>query len=72
MKRISILIPVHNEEKIIQETLEHLKKYYSQYPFVEILIGDDGSTDKSAEIIKEYKFVRYIKLQNSGGKPAVL
>jgi len=72
MKKVSFLIPVHNEEKIIGDTLDHIKEYFSRYPFVEVIVGDDGSTDKSAEIIKKYKFVRYVKLKNRGGKPAVL
>lgn len=51
---ISVVIPVHNEQEVLEElytrltqSLDKLGKSY------EILLTNDGSTDKSAEILKE-------------------
>lgn len=66
MKKISILIAVRNEEKIILSSLESLKmaihKYYKEEKSkndveIEVLIGDDNddiTEDKSAKIIKKF------------------
>jgi glycosyltransferase involved in cell wall biosynthesis len=54
MEKITILIPVYNEEKTISEAIKivlALKKISNK----EIIIIDNGSTDKSQEIIKEFK-----------------
>lgn len=51
--RLSIVIPAYNEEKTILEVLEKLKKCKMDAS-KEIIIVDDGSTDKSAELIKSY------------------
>lgn len=48
---ISVIIPVYNSESTIRECLESLiRQTYTDY---EILIVDDGSTDKSLDICKE-------------------
>ena len=49
---ISILIPAYNEEKVIDKTINALLK--SNYTNYEIIVIDDGSTDKTTEIVKEY------------------
>ena len=54
MKKITILIPVHNEEKTVSEAIKivlGLKKIKNK----EVIIIDNGSTDKSQEIIKNFK-----------------
>ena len=58
--KISIIIPCYNEEKTIQNIVEKVLKFnlYEK----EILIIDDGSVDKSREIIKK------IALENSAIK----
>lgn len=53
MPLVSILIPVYNAENYIVETLE--KSLAQQYSNVEIILIDDGSTDKSWDIIEKYK-----------------
>lgn len=55
MKRdylVSIIIPVYNMEKYMSNCLESIIN--QSYKKLEIIIVDDGSTDKSAEISDEY------------------
>lgn len=70
--KLSFLIPAHNEEKIIVKALNNLAKIKKFYPNIEVLCGLDGCTDNTLEIVKKYKFVKYIILNERGGKPAVL
>ena len=49
---ISVLIPARNEEETILNLLNDLSKI--SYPDLEIIIYDDLSTDKTAEIVKSF------------------
>jgi hypothetical protein len=65
--RVSVCIPVYNLERYIAETLDSLKaQTYQDY---EAIIVNDGSTDKSEQIIAPYledpRF-RYIRQENGG------
>lgn len=51
MKRISIIIPVYNAEKYICECVESLYRQGLEETFFEVILINDGSTDKSMEII---------------------
>lgn len=72
--KISFLIAAHNEEKIIAKTLANLMNMpHGDY---EVVIGLDGCTDNTEDIVKEYckksrKF-RYYFLNIRKGKPAVI
>jgi len=65
---VSIIIPVYNMEMYIEETL--ISVIGIDYPTIEIIIVDDGSTDKTAEIClrysSEFKNIRYYYQQNAG------
>ncbi len=51
--KISIIIPVYNVEKYLQECLDSiLAQTFQEF---EIICVDDGSIDKSLEILQEYK-----------------
>lgn len=50
---ISICIPTYNGEKYVQEQLDSILCQLGEQD--EIIISDDGSTDKTITIIKEYK-----------------
>lgn len=52
MKTLSVIIPVFNEERFIDKIL---KKVLRQKEVAEIIIINDGSTDKTAQIIKKIK-----------------
>ncbi len=68
---ITIMIPAHNEEVVIQSTLEYLltKLNYHNY---QVLVMDDGSQDKTPEILqamqKKYHRLRVIRIEQNQGK----
>ena len=49
---ISIVIPVYNVEKYVRETLLSIKNQSAEPD--EVIIINDGSTDKSFNIVNEY------------------
>lgn len=66
----SIIIPAYNAEKYIKKTLESaILQMYNDY---EIIVVNDGSTDRTAEIVSEYKsMVRLITQPNKGTAAAL-
>lgn len=52
MNRLSVIIPVYNGEKYIEETLESMVTQTVEN--FEVIIVDDGSTDGTAEICRKY------------------
>ena len=73
MKNVSIIIPAFNEEKTIKKLLNKILSIdLSNINFTkEIIIVDDGSTDKTAEICSGYKNIKLIKQNNMGKGSAV-
>ena len=67
-KTVSIIIPVYNLEKYIVNCLESI--FAQTYESLEIICIDDGSNDKSAEIIKRFAAsdsrVKYFYHDNAG------
>lgn len=55
---VSVVIPTYNEEKDIVACLESVES--QTYKRIEVLIVDDGSTDRTREIVQKYKRVRLI------------
>ncbi|MGB9793438.1 glycosyltransferase family 2 protein [Caldisericum exile] len=53
--KFSIVIPAHNEEKYIEETLKHLKEIGYPNDFYEVVVVENGSSDKTYEISKKYE-----------------
>ena len=68
MYYISIIIPVYNTEKYITRCLQSILA--QTYQDFEIIIVDDGSSDNSINICKEYAMksskIRIIQIENSG------
>ncbi len=75
--KLTILIPVYNEEESIPGLVENMKEYFAQTPVVsKVLFVNDGSTDKSGSMLQEIcrmnKHFSYIELgKNSGLSTAI-
>lgn len=69
MNLLSIIVPVYNEENNIEKLIKKLKNLdLSKSNFKkEIIIVNDGSTDKSATIINKFRDI-VIKTQKNQGK----
>lgn len=62
---VSVIIPVYNGEKYLAEAIQNVKN--QDYQPLEIIVIDDGSTDKTAEIAAQFKdSIRYVSQPNSG------
>lgn len=63
--RVTALIPTYNSERYIRETVESV--LVQTYPIHEILVVDDGSTDRTQDALSPYgDRIRYIKQINAG------
>tara|TARA_Y100000310_G_C20537102_1_gene741388 strand:- start:367 stop:1083 length:717 start_codon:yes stop_codon:yes gene_type:complete len=69
--KISLIIPIYNEEKVIKETLEKLSKFIkSEKDSWEVLFINDGSKDNSLKILKNFnpRFFKIVSYENNQGK----
>jgi cellulose synthase/poly-beta-1,6-N-acetylglucosamine synthase-like glycosyltransferase len=68
---VSILIPAFNEEKVLRKTVEAVLE--ASYPHKEIIVIDDGSTDRTHQIARSFcdSGVKVIHRPN-GGKAVAL
>ena len=67
--KISVIVPVYNGEKYLWEALDSVLNQLVK-PF-EILVIDDGSTDSTAELARQYgECIRYIRRNNRGAAAA--
>lgn len=68
MKELSIIVPVYNVDKYVKRCIESiLRQTFSEF---ELIVVNDGSTDHSGEICKQYaeadKRIVYIEQLNAG------
>ncbi len=68
MGNLSIILPAMNEAKALSDLLPELTKIY---PDAEVVVIDDGSTDHTAEICKQYKVVLITHQYTMGNGAAV-
>jgi len=70
---ISVIIPAHNEEKGIRNKLSNLLSVDYPKDKLEILVGSDGSSDRTEAIVEEFaeSGVRLVKSRERIGKSAI-
>ena len=68
MKKISVIVPVYNVENYISECIESIS--HQSYKEIEIILVDDGATDKSGSICDKYALIdsriKVIHKENGG------
>lgn len=68
MYKVSVIVPVYNVEKYLNKCIESIIK--QSYENIEIILVDDGSTDKSGKICDEYSLkdsrIKVIHKENGG------
>lgn len=53
MENLSIVIPVFNEEKAISGTVDFFRGLLDKHPAIEVIFVDDGSTDRTRQILED-------------------
>lgn len=62
---VSVIIPVYNRDRYLSEAIDSV--FAQNYPAIELIIVDDGSTDRSAKIAQRYlPNLRYHYQPNGG------
>lgn len=72
MNLISVIMPVHNSEKFLRESLDSVLQQLDVN--LELIVIDDCSSDSSVEILSEYvesnSNIRFVRLQQNSGAGA--
>lgn len=74
---VSLLTPMYNMEKFVHRLLDSVLK--QTYPYIEMVVIDDGSTDQSSHVIDSYKpqfeargySLKYVYQENGGQSVAI-
>jgi len=66
---LSVILPVYNEEKVLEKNVKIIMKALNKLPYdFEIILSEDGSTDRTAEIADSLENNKIIVLHNGGRK----
>lgn len=71
---VALLIPAYNEEAVIGRKIDNCLALDYDPAKLEILIGSDGSTDKTSEIVRSFTVPRlkFFEFRGRKGKPGIL
>ncbi len=72
MVKFSVVVPIYNEEGNLKKLDSEIKKVMSKLKSYEIIYVNDGSTDKSLNVLKKLKKCKIINLQRNYGQSVAL
>ncbi|HET8847920.1 MAG TPA: glycosyltransferase [Nitrososphaeraceae archaeon] len=70
---ISVILPVHNEEKLVEQSLNFLSAYFTERKWdFELILAEDNSTDDTVPIIKRLSLendrIKLVSIKSRIGK----
>lgn len=69
--KLSIVLPAYNEEASLPAAIEQCKKLVQLFSSTEVIVVDDGSTDRTSELVAEaateHSWVRLVKHESNLG-----
>lgn len=68
---VSIIIPAHNERQAIGKKIESIAAFTYPQERIEVLVGSDGSTDGTAEAVRNYSNVVLYESTQQRGKSSI-
>lgn len=68
---VSVIIPAFNKEKIIEKTVNAVKNLEYPKKLMEIIVVDDGSTDKTYSILEKISGINLFRKKNGGRADAL-
>jgi len=64
--KVSVVVCAYNAESTMEECMESLRPERIRYPNYEVIVIDDGSTDRTKQIAERYPGYRLISHENRG------
>ena len=74
-KKVSIILPTHNEKENIKEIVTQIHRYVTNNLYEVIVVDDnssDGTQEKIKELQREFKDLRLITRKNEKGLPSAI
>jgi glycosyltransferase involved in cell wall biosynthesis len=65
---VSVIMPVYNSEAFVGEALDSV--FALDYEPIEVIVVNDGSEDRSGEVVQAFPQVRYFEQDNQGASAA--
>lgn len=69
---VTVIVPTYNEEETIGQVLSELIKIEPKVSSLEIIVVDDGSSDRTKDEIAKFPSVIYVRHQRNMGKGMAL
>ncbi|MBO9130567.1 glycosyltransferase family 2 protein [Bacillus sp. 165] len=71
-QHVVVFLPAYNEEQAIGDVIRNIPREFHPRVFVEVLVIDDGSTDRTVEVSKEAGADYVVSLERNGGLGAAV